>query len=38
MAEDDFRLCTDEQVDTFVDEHTPGPWEQQAYHSAAKVQ
>ena len=37
MAEDDFRLCTDEHVDTFVDEHSPSPWEQQGYHSAAKV-
>ena len=37
MAEDDFRLCTDEHVEIFADEHSPGPWEQQGYHSAAKV-
>ena len=38
MAEDDIRLRTNEHVDSFLDNRSPGPWEQQGYHSAAKVQ
>ena len=37
MAEDDILLSTDEHMDTFVDNHSPGPWGQQGYHSTAKV-